>query len=803
MGEFFLHPGLAVLGGLMVSVPILIHLLNRRRFQVVQWGAMAFLLAAYKKTRRRLELENLILLLLRALAVALIGLAIARPSLSPESPIASAFAGRREVVIALDASYSMAYRDGGSTAFERGIAAARGILESLKPARQDQVTLILAKDRPVHLSRRDIDKARRELSRITEPTFEGINLAASLDLAVHEIDAFLGEGSEAKGPNANGATLYLITDLQRSTFFPRTREARGAEPAAGAAAPTAPTTPDGAKAPAASVAQTPLQAAAVALAQRKVAVRVLDVGAQTEGAVENVGVVDVRCGEELPAVGVSVELRATLRNFGSAPRANVLITPTVDGSRGAPQTVSLSAGETREVTLPITFRDPGDHSIDVAIDEDRLLVDDHRPYVIRVRPALRVLLVDGSPDPDPEISAAGMMSLVLSPPEEPMAAAPFSLVGGGPIDRARFASQQDLLDQTDILILANVEGFSEETASRIQEFAESGGGVLFLCGDRVDAAAYTTRLRRGNDPRKWLLPATVGAIREVPSREHRPWRIATLPDPLPSYFQFFEAAERRVLLTEVPIYRFLALDVSEDDTRGGAQVIGRFNDPEISPFFVTKPLGRGRVGILSTALGSPPDRRWNRISDSVRTFVPLLFDMLHALAAGIADVRNVRINEAIRAEVRGFPSKATVVDPTGRSEKLNVESAKRASEEGAPSRGSSVERYLLPAYTSTDRPGIYSLEVEAAGGVATTTTSTLKYAVAIDPEEGDLTRAPGSTIGTALPTADVKLSSGVEEESLPPIEGPRSEIWKALVAAAIAVLVIESALATWFGRRRS
>ena len=57
----FLHPFLAIVGIGLVSVPIIIHLLNRRRFQVVRWGAMSFLLAAYKKTRRRLELESLIL----------------------------------------------------------------------------------------------------------------------------------------------------------------------------------------------------------------------------------------------------------------------------------------------------------------------------------------------------------------------------------------------------------------------------------------------------------------------------------------------------------------------------------------------------------------------------------------------------------------------------------------------------------------------------------------------------------------------------------------------------------------------
>src|SRR5262245_53291765 len=120
----FVHPLLAIVGLGLVSVPIIIHLLNRRRFKIVKWGAMSFLLSAYKKTRRRLELESLILLLLRAAAVLLIGLAIARPLLSPDSPLAIASGGPRDVILAIDGSWSMAYREGAISNYERAIGAA-------------------------------------------------------------------------------------------------------------------------------------------------------------------------------------------------------------------------------------------------------------------------------------------------------------------------------------------------------------------------------------------------------------------------------------------------------------------------------------------------------------------------------------------------------------------------------------------------------------------------------------------------------------------------------------------------------
>ena len=59
--EGFVHPALAGLAALAV-VPLIIHLLNRQRHQPLEWAAMRFVYAAYKRTRRRAQLENLLLL---------------------------------------------------------------------------------------------------------------------------------------------------------------------------------------------------------------------------------------------------------------------------------------------------------------------------------------------------------------------------------------------------------------------------------------------------------------------------------------------------------------------------------------------------------------------------------------------------------------------------------------------------------------------------------------------------------------------------------------------------------------------
>src|SRR5205085_7913373 len=78
MLQLFLNPYTMVAGAALVSSPIIIHLINRIRYRRVRWAAMEFLLKSQKRNRRRLIIEQLILLALRILLVLLIGLLLAR-----------------------------------------------------------------------------------------------------------------------------------------------------------------------------------------------------------------------------------------------------------------------------------------------------------------------------------------------------------------------------------------------------------------------------------------------------------------------------------------------------------------------------------------------------------------------------------------------------------------------------------------------------------------------------------------------------------------------------------------------------
>ena len=76
--QFFLNPAFVLPGAALCLLPIIIHLLSRLRYKKVRFAAMEFLLQSDELNRRRLIIEQLLLLFLRVLAVFLIMLLLAR-----------------------------------------------------------------------------------------------------------------------------------------------------------------------------------------------------------------------------------------------------------------------------------------------------------------------------------------------------------------------------------------------------------------------------------------------------------------------------------------------------------------------------------------------------------------------------------------------------------------------------------------------------------------------------------------------------------------------------------------------------
>src|SRR4051794_14648906 len=126
----------------LASVPIIIHLLNRRRFQIVEWAPMKYLKLTIKTNRRRLRIEQILLLILRTLVIVFLFLAVSRPVLSQGSGggLLSSHA-RTSRFIVIDDSLSMGYQQDRRSAFDNAKDAASQVLHTI--GAQDSVTALI------------------------------------------------------------------------------------------------------------------------------------------------------------------------------------------------------------------------------------------------------------------------------------------------------------------------------------------------------------------------------------------------------------------------------------------------------------------------------------------------------------------------------------------------------------------------------------------------------------------------------------------------------------------------------------
>ena len=198
----FLNP-LLLWGLLAAAVPIAIHLLNRRRHKTIQWAAMQFLLKATRESRGKKKLRHILILTCRALAIAALAFAAARPIVS--GLIGWGGGTIDTVVLLLDRSASMETKPGDGLNPRRQIVIekVRDAMASLGAAR-----LVL------------IDSASKKPQEIPSPDIlADIAATASTDTAA-DFPTLLARAAEFLADTPGRAEVWLASDLQASNWRP-------------------------------------------------------------------------------------------------------------------------------------------------------------------------------------------------------------------------------------------------------------------------------------------------------------------------------------------------------------------------------------------------------------------------------------------------------------------------------------------------------------------------------------------------------------------------------------------------------
>jgi len=774
----FLHPALVGFAALAV-VPLVIHLLNRRRYRTVPWAAMDFLLAAYKKKRKRLELENLLLLLLRCAIPVVLALVFARPYFGADSLLANLAEPRREVVVVVDDSYSMSRHVGATTQFQAALEQCRRLAGSLDFERGDRVSLVTLSREPQLLvvSGGPADLERR-LAALQRPTYEPADLGRTLDLLLDDLLKQIPAAPE----------IWLISDFQRRTFDESARA--GAPAAAAPAAPAAAAPRDGAPAAGEGTATT------LGKLQRLSQQSRLHLVNLSDGTLppENLAVTDLRASDPLALVGQSMRFTATVARSGRMPSGAGRFRI---GDKEFQKTFTFDAKGKTTTEIYYTCAQPGDSSIEFRLDEDELADDDARFMRIPVKQGLPILVVDGKPGGTDDRLGGDAWNVVLvldprfgesDPSEDYRRWFEPTVVPWYELTQAR-----PEFSKYDAVVFVNVPEIDpQKVLPELQTFVETGGGALFFLGDKVLPEKYNEHLFRGDG--SGLL-----AMRLADKPAGTPWspQTTTLNSP-DNYFRLEIADElhpavrtfnddRRRGFLRSPVFAYWPFAPEADaalprDTR----VVLRFENNQ-APALVDHRVGRGRT-LWSAVSGAADD--WSLFSRTPSAFFPLVWDMLNFLAVRDPGEHDLTVGAAIAKSVLLPPATAAMTTPDGRARPLG--DLPRAAVRG---------EYRLPVFPETRVPGIYSLDVTYGGDDAPLREL---YAVNVDARESELKfldQQQATSVFDRVAIASYGREISIENGSKEPER--QGEIWKRLALALLALVVLEMVLAWRFGRYTS
>ncbi len=480
----------AALAGAAVSIPVIIHLLNRRRFKIVEWAAMRFLLTAQKKNARRMRIEQLLLLLVRCLVV--LGLVLAMLSVTPWAESIWRWlnpsggkgvligGARTHRIVVVDGSLSMSVRVGEQTCFERARELAEKIVE--EGAGGDGFSVVLMASPPRRIVPEPSEDARKVISEIRNlrMTHGNGDLAGTLATV-----ASLLKSSPGKFP---AKEVYFVTDLQRSNWI--------------------------------SDRPGDLASALLTFQEQSAKAIFVDVGRDE---VANLAVTSLEITEPVVTTQSKVPILANLYNWGDT-RDDVAVRLFVGKAKAsndektqirevAATTVRARRGQQTPVVFTYRFPAPGDYVIQVQTARDDLELDDVRSAVVRVRNSVPVMLVNGKPANEIFDRAAEWLRVALNPFDEEREVPPGIVFRPKVLTPFQFADDKlGELTNYDIVCLCDVPSFSPAEVRRLEAHVRMGGAVVFSLGDQVDLGRYNDMLYKDG---QGLLPARLLNIQKA------------------------------------------------------------------------------------------------------------------------------------------------------------------------------------------------------------------------------------------------------------------------------------------------
>ncbi|HLN30966.1 MAG TPA: BatA domain-containing protein [Gemmataceae bacterium] len=743
-----------------VALPVLIHLFNRRRYDVVDWGAMQFLEISETK-HRRFMIEEILLLMLRMGLIALLVLGLAAPVANSSFLAEPGSAGNRDFVLLFDGSYSMGYNADSKTAHELAKEWATEFTQGL--AVGDRVALLQAKQQVVPVVgalTREFDSVRQAIAQMPGPR-GGCDWPRALQAATKLLE---------KGQRSQGE-IIVLSDGQRYGWADDMTLVRWE-----------------------------LLARSQGSEDIRPRIWVVNLAPQRPASPPNWSLAAIKASRAVASVGQEINFRSALELRGQdeyvAPyRLRLEVDRQFVRDLGPPAAAQLEKGQV-PFSFTQRFTSAGSHVVSVIVEpdppadkrpsgyriRDTLPGDNRRDFALEVLPALPVLLVDGDPRLNPKRRGTDFLRDALAPALDRQPAVLVRTVSIRNFDPSLLATNLTRGGEAKprVLVLSNVARLLAPQREAIGQFLNDGGAVLVTLGERVDARHYNEELYRAGEG--WL-PAHL----EQPTGDEAKAERAS--SPLASTF-FHPALElfREEAAGGLGAARFPRWwKVTTPGREAGTATVALFTSND--PWLVEKTWNGARVVLASV----PLDNSWGANLPELPAFAPLAHELIYYLAGARSAQNNIQPGQPLRYR----PGQTEPLDnwslqtPEGKPKPLilgdtELPDAYHAQLAASP-------QGPLVTFEDTFEAGIYRLETP--GGKNTF------YVAQPDQRESDLTpctEEDRNKVSALLPTMTYEnerervLESGADMR-------PTKELWEWFLAGVVLLLCAE----IWLTRRIS
>ena len=439
---FFINP--ALLAGLgLISIPIIIHLLQKNRVKEMEWAAMQFLLEIVEEQNKKIQLEDLLLLLLRILFFTFLALAVARPIINFNSGGLVASSG--EVVILVDDSYSMGTASGAETRFEIAkkralkIVAAQPKGYGISVVRFDQYSSSImggfSADKELLL----------ESVKKMKPSHLNGNIESGLDYSLS-----LFKNKETK------KLIFLVSDFQEldwknptEAFLKKLKEIS---------------------------------------ADKQTSLFFIPV---TDSEKENLAVESVSATQAAVKVNQKATIVGVIRNFGTEASKDSQIDLVVNGTLRDSKLMIVPAGQSANILFDFVPEQEGDQKVEVKVRHDKVAQDNSCFFSLKVLDKLKILAVLDTAPSRNEFNDLTAVDLALNPfklrSRDEKALYSFKYIGIGDL------VSEDLKNY-DLILMGNISSIIGIEAKALEDYVRQGGGVLMFLGDKVKPFDYNENL---------------------------------------------------------------------------------------------------------------------------------------------------------------------------------------------------------------------------------------------------------------------------------------------------------------------